>query len=178
MAELTTIARPYAAAIFSLAKQKGELARWSEMLAFITDVYEHPQVQLALANPTFTKGDVERLLLAICGDRIDGAARNLLILLVHNDRLEVIPAVVERYEELREAEENVVEARVESAFALTDEQVKLLTDRLQKRTGHRVKPEVLLVPELIGGVRVQVGDDVWDGSVRGQLAELQAALTR
>jgi F-type H+-transporting ATPase subunit delta len=178
MAELTTIARPYAQAAFSLAKQTGELPRWSEMLAFVGEVYSHPQVQAALANPESTKTDVERLLLGICGDRLDGSARNLLILLVRNDRLEIIPDLVRRYEELREQEESILEARVESAFQLTDDQLRLLTAKLEKRTGHRIKPDVVIVPALIGGVRVQVGDDVWDGSVRGQLHELEAALTR
>jgi F-type H+-transporting ATPase subunit delta len=178
MAELSTIARPYAQAIFSLAKEKGELGRWSEMLTFVEDVYAHPQVQAALANPELTKPDIERLLLAICGERLDGDARNLLILLVRNDRLDVIPALVERYEQLREEAENVVEAHVESAFDLSGEQLRLLTNRLEKKTGRRVKPEVVVVPALIGGVRVQIGDEVWDGSVRGQLHELEAALTR
>jgi len=178
MAELTTIARPYAQAAFGLAKQKGELARWSEMLAFIADVYANAQVQAALANPDLTKTDVERLLLAICGERLDGDARNLLMLLVRNDRLEAIPHLVRRYEELREEAENVVEARVESAFELTDDQLKLLTARLEKKTGRRVKPDVVIVPSLIGGVRVQIGDEVWDGSVKGQLDELGAALIR
>lgn len=176
MAELTTIARPYAQALFSLAGDTGQFAQWSDMLAFIASVYADPQVQQALANPKLTKDDVERLLVGICGDRLDGAARNLLILLVRNDRLTVLPNIVERYEQLREEHENTVEASVESAFPLNDEQLKVLLLRLEKRTGHKVKANLRVAPELIGGVKVQIGDEVWDASVRGQIDGMAGAL--
>jgi F-type H+-transporting ATPase subunit delta len=178
MAELTTIARPYAQALFSLAKDTGQFAQWSDMLAFIASIYADPQVQQALANPKLTKDDVERLLVGICGDRLDGAARNLLILLVRNDRLTVLPYIVERYEQLREEQENTIEASVESAFPLNDEQLKVLVLRLEKRTGHKVKASLRVAPELIGGVKVQFGDEVWDASVRGQIDEMAGALIR
>jgi F-type H+-transporting ATPase subunit delta len=178
MAELTTIARPYAQALFGLAKDKGQFAQWSDMLAFIAGVYADPQVQRALANPKLTKDDVERLLVGICADRLDGAARNLLIILVRNDRLTVLPHIVERYEQLREEHENTIEASVESAFPLNDEQLKVLLLRLEKRTGHRVKANVRMAPELIGGVKVQIGDEVWDASVRGQIDSMAGTLTR
>src|SRR4249920_2275073 len=110
MAELTTIARPYAQAVFSLARDQSRFAPWSEMLGFIAGVYADDQVQQALVNLKLTKEDVERLLIAICGDRLDGAGRNLLILLVRNDRLTVLPHIVQRYELLREEQENTVEA--------------------------------------------------------------------
>jgi F-type H+-transporting ATPase subunit delta len=177
MAELVTIARPYAQAIFSLAKEGNQLAAWSDKLRFIVSVYADPQVETALANPRFTKEDVERLLLAICGEQLDGAARNLLIVLVRNDRLPVLPHILEIYEQLREEQENIVEAKVDSAFPLSDEQLSSLVSRLERRTGHKVQTRLSVVPGLIGGVRVQVGDDVWDASVRGQLEAMAVALT-
>jgi F-type H+-transporting ATPase subunit delta len=177
MAELVTIARPYAQAVFSLAKDKGQLAQWSEMLRFIAEVWSNDQAQLALANPKLTKDDVEHFLLGICGERLDGAARNLLIILVRNDRLQVLPHIVELYEQLREEQENIVEARVDSAFVLSDQQLASLVGTLERRTGHKVQATVTVVPELIGGVTVKIGDDVWDASVRGQLGNMAAALT-
>jgi F-type H+-transporting ATPase subunit delta len=177
MAELTTIARPYAQALFSLAQDQRQFARWSDMLAFIAGVYADPRVRQALANPKLTKADVERLLLGICGERLDGAARNLLIILVRNGRLSVLPFIVERYEQLREAHENTIEASVESAFPLSDEQLEVLVLRLEKRTGHRIKANLRVAPELIGGVKVQIGDEVWDASVRGQIDSMAGALT-
>ena len=176
MAELTTIARPYAQAVFSLAREENQLAQWSDMLAFIAGVYADDQVQQALGNPKLTKEDVERLLVGICGDRLDGAARNLLILLVRNDRLPVVPFIVERYEKLREEQENTVEANVESAFPLDDDQLKVLLQRLERHTGRKVKTSPRVAPELIGGVKVQIGDEVWDASVRGQIDSMAGAL--
>src|SRR4249919_2261788 len=133
MAELTTIARPYAQALFSLARETGRFAEWSDMLKFIASVHSDAQVQQALSNPKLTKDDIERLLIGICSDRLDLPARNLLILLVRNDRLTVLPYIVERYEQLREEQENTVEAIVESAFPLNDEQLGALLRRLEKR---------------------------------------------
>jgi F-type H+-transporting ATPase subunit delta len=176
MTELTTIARPYAQALFSLARDTRQFAQWSDMLAFIASVNADPQVQEALTNPKLTKDDVERLLVGICGDRLDGPARNLLIILVRNDRLTVLPHIVERYEQLREEHENTIEASVESAFPLNDEQLKVLVLRLEKRTGHKVKANLRVAPELIGGIKVQIGDEVWDASVRGQIDGMAGAL--
>ena len=86
MAELATIARPYAEAVFRLAKQGDTLQAWSDALNLITTIHRDPQMQAAMANPKVTSADIERLLLAICGERIDGVARNLIQLLVHNRR--------------------------------------------------------------------------------------------
>lgn len=177
MAELVTIARPYAQAVFSLAKEKRQLAQWSEMLQFLTEVWSNDQVQVALANPRFTKDDVERFLLGICGERLDGVARNLLMLLVRNDRLPVLPHIVGLYEQLREKYENIVEASVDSAFPLSGEQLASLIANLERHTGRKVQATVAVTPELIGGVMVKIGDDVWDASVRGQLNNMAAALT-
>jgi F-type H+-transporting ATPase subunit delta len=177
MAELVTIARPYAQAIFSLAKDDNQLAAWSEKLKFMVSVYADSQVEAALANPKLTKEDVERLLLAICGERLDGPARNLLIVLVRNDRLTALPHILEIYEQLREEQENIVEAKVDSAFPLSEQQLSSLVSRLERRTGHKVQTQLSVMPELIGGVRVQIGDDVWDASVRGQLEAMAVALT-
>jgi F-type H+-transporting ATPase subunit delta len=178
MAELVTIARPYAAAAFAHAKEQGQLAQWSDMLTFVVGVYRDPQLQAALQNPELTRAGAERILLAVCGEKIDAAARNLLSLVARNDRLEALPAIQELYEELKADHENLVEAQIDSAFPLTDEQVRAMVQRLEARTKRRVKPQVSVVPELIGGVRVKIGDDVWDASVRGQLDNLAAALAR
>jgi len=178
MAEPITVARPYAQAVFTLAKEQGRLAQWSDMLQFIAGVCGDGQVQHALATPKFTKEDVERLLLGICGERLDGAARNLLMLLVRNDRLAVLPQIVELYEQLREQQENVSEAKVDSALPLSDQQLGSLVASLERRTGRKVRASVNVVQELIGGITVRIGDDIWDGSVRGQLEGLAAAIAR
>jgi F-type H+-transporting ATPase subunit delta len=176
MAEITTIARPYAQAVFDLAKDTNRLAEWETMLRFMADVYSDPQVQTALANPKFTKADVEHLLLAITGEKLDSAARNLLIVLVHNDRLAALPEVARTYERLKEQYENVLEANIESAYPLEQTQLGALVAKLEKRTGRKIQPSVAVVPTLIGGVKIHMGDDVWDGSVRGQLEGMASTL--
>jgi F-type H+-transporting ATPase subunit delta len=176
MAELTTIARPYANAVFALAKESSQLAEWSEMLHFLADVHTNSEVQAALANPQFTKEDVERLLLAITGEKLSGPARNLLMVLVRNDRLSALPEIVTLYERLKERYENVLEATIESAFPLEQTQLGALVAKLEKRTGRKILPNVAVVPTLIGGVKIQIEDDMWDASVRGQLDSMASAL--
>ena len=178
MAELVTIARPYAAAAFGYAAQSGQLAQWSDMLAFLVGVHEDAAMQVALANPELTKEAAESMLLGVCGEKLDGPARNLLTLLVRNGRLDALPQIRELFEELKAEAENIVEATIDSAFPLSDEQVRSLVSKLESRTGHKVKAAVNIAPELIGGVKVQIGDEVWDASVRGQLDSMAAALTR
>jgi len=176
MAELTTIARPYAQAVFDLARDTHQLSEWSAMLRFIEEVYANPEIQTALANPRLTRQDIERLLLAICGEKLNNAARNLLIVLVRNDRLTTLPEITALYERLKEQFENMLEATVESAYPLEEAQLGTLMAKLQKRTGRKINLKVSVVPELIGGVKIQIGDDVWDGSVRGELERMSYAL--
>jgi F-type H+-transporting ATPase subunit delta len=142
----------------------------------MADVYTNSEVQTALANPKFTKKDIERLLLAVCGDKLSNAARNLLIVLVRNDRLAALAEIVASYERLKEQYENVLEATIESAYPLEQTQLGALVTKLEKRTGRKIQPSVAVVPTLIGGVKIQIGDDVWDGSVRGELERMASAL--
>jgi len=162
--------------VFDLARDTNQLAEYSAMLRFMADVYTNSEVQTALANPKFTKEDVERLLLAVCGDKLSNAARNLLIVLVRNDRLAALPEIVASYERLKEQYENVLEATIESAYPLEQTQLGALVTKLEKRTGRKIQPSVAVVPTLIGGVKIQIGDDVWDGSVRGELERMASAL--
>jgi F-type H+-transporting ATPase subunit delta len=178
MAELVTIARPYATACFSHAKQHGQLDAWSQMLGFLVTVLGDTRVQAVLSDPNMTRGRTEQILIGVAGEQLDGAGRNLVSLLVRNDRLDALPSIRDLFEELKAEQENLVEAQIESAFPLSDDQVRTVVQRLEARTKRKVKAEVQVVPELIGGVRVQIGDDVWDGSVRGQLESLAATLTR
>jgi F-type H+-transporting ATPase subunit delta len=176
MAELTTIARPYAQAVFDLARETNQLSEWSAMLQFVSEVYANAEVQAALSNPKFTKHDIERLLLALTGEKLNNAARNLLTILVRNDRLQALPEIASLYEHLREQYENILEATIESAFPLDEAQLGDIVGRLERRSGRKIVPSVSLAPALIGGVRIQIGDDVWDGSVRGQLDSMATVL--
>lgn len=178
MAELVTIARPYAEAVFSLAKETGQLQKWSEMLTLMAGIHADSAMQAALVNPKVTTADIEKLMLAVCGERIDGAARNLIQVLTHNGRLVALPEIRSLYEQLRAEDEGVVEAKISSAFALDGRQLEQLVALLSTRYRKKINPSVDVDPELIGGVKVQVGDKVWDASVRGRLQQMAVTLTK
>jgi F-type H+-transporting ATPase subunit delta len=178
MAELVTIARPYAEAVFNLARERGELGKWSEALALIAGVLQDDQMQAAIANPKLTTADIEKLMLAICGEKIDGAAGNLIQVLAHNGRLAVLPEIRELYEVFKAEDEGLLEARISSAYPLDSAQLERVASLFSRRYQKKIVPSVSVEPELIGGVRVQIGDKVWDTSVRGRLHDMAAALTK
>ena len=178
MAELATIARPYAEAVFRLAKQGNALPAWSDALNLVASVYQDPQMQAAIANPKVSPPDIERLLLAICGERIDDVARNLVRLLVHNRRLSVIAEIRESFEQLKLEDEGKLDARISSAFPMEDAQRDQVVGLLSSRFKRKIKASVTVDPELIGGIKVEVGDKVWDASVRGRLQTMAATLTK
>ncbi|HZF24468.1 MAG TPA: F0F1 ATP synthase subunit delta [Burkholderiales bacterium] len=178
MAELATIARPYAEAVFRLAKEGNALGTWSEKLAFIAAVYHDPQMQAAIGNPRVTANDVERLLLAISGDRIDDAARNFIQLLVRNRRLAMLPQIREQFEKLKLEDEGKLDARISSAYPLDDAQRNQVVNLLSSRFKRKINATVTVDPELIGGIKVEVGDKVWDASVRGRLQTMAVTLSR
>ena len=178
MAELATIARPYAEAVFRLAKESNALPAWSDTLAFIVSVYQDPQMQAAIGNPKVTSSDVERLLLAICGDRAGAAGRNLIQLLVHNRRLSVLPELRELFEKLKLEDEGMLEAKISSAFPMDDTQRSQVVNLLSTRFRRKINATVTVNADLIGGIKVEVGDKVWDASVRGRLQTMAVTLTK
>ncbi|MGQ0577539.1 MAG: F0F1 ATP synthase subunit delta [Betaproteobacteria bacterium] len=178
MAELATVARPYAEALFRLAKEGNALAAWAEKLAFIGMVYQDPQMQAAIGNPKVTANDVERLMLAICGERIDGAARNMIQLLVRNRRLAVLSQIREQFEKLKLEDEGMLDAKISSAYPLDSAQRNQVVILLSSRFKRKINAAVTVDPELIGGIKVEVGDKVWDASVRGRLQAMAVTLTK
>ncbi len=178
MAELVTIARPYAEAIFALAKERNKLSEWSDMLSLLVTVYDDPQLQAAIASPTVTRADIERLMLAVCGEQIDGNAQNFIQLLVQNGRLPAVAEIRRLFDLLKSEDEGVVEARISSAFPLEGQELEKIVLLLSKRYQKNISPTVDIDSDLIGGIMVQVGDKVWDASVRGRLQEMATALTK
>jgi F-type H+-transporting ATPase subunit delta len=176
MAEPSTVARPYAEAAFKLADEAGTLARWSEMLASLAAVAGDPRVRVAAADPRLSDSQRAGLFIGILAGRLTGEAENFVRVLAHNDRLDLLPEIREQFEALKDEREGVVEAELQSAFELTGAQLKDIVARLEKKTGRKVRPRVSVDRELIGGVKIVLGDKVIDGSARAQLAALEAAL--
>lgn len=176
MAEVVTIARPYAEAVFRHAKQTNSLEAWSGMLKFAISVVKDKNMQGYLQNPRLTSEQIGSMFLSVCGDRLNETARNFVKLLVENDRLTALPEVGELFEKRRAEQEGVVEAQIFSAFPLDAQQQKELVSVVESRFKRKINASVKVDPELIGGVRVVVGDEVIEASVRGKLQALASAL--
>ena len=177
MAENVTIARPYAEAIFALADAGGALGRWSQTLAVMATVAANPELRAATGDPNLSADQVYGLFAGACGD-LATEAQNLVRVLIENGRLATLPEIRDIYEELKNAREGVVDAVITSAYPLDNSQLSALVAELEQRFKRKVKPEVNVDAALIGGVRMQVGNEVIDGSVRGKLAAMAAALTK
>jgi F-type H+-transporting ATPase subunit delta len=177
MAEVTTIARPYAEAVFQLADKANALDTWSQMLARMATVAEDSQMRAAIGNPKLTGDQVIKLFIESCSVDLPIEARNFITLLVDNGRLRLLPEIYQLFEESKREREGVVEAHISSAFPLEGEQLANLVARLETKFKRKVSPVVSVDKELIGGVKIIAGDEVLDASVRGKLASMRAALT-
>ena len=176
MAEPSTVARPYAEAAFKLADEAGALARWSDMLAALAAVAGDARVRAVVGDPKLSDAQVAGLFIAILAGKLDRDAENFVRVLAANGRLELLPEIRAQFEALKNEREGVVEAEVQSAFELTGAQLKDIVARLEKKTGRKVREQASVDRELIGGVKIVLGDKVIDGSVRAQLEALEAAL--
>jgi len=176
MAEASTIARPYAEAVFKLADAEGKLAEWSSVLANIAAVAADERIRTAVGDPNLSAAKVAGLFISVLSGKLSGDAENLVRVLAENGRLDVLAEIRTQYEALRNEREGVVEAEVHTAFDLEDAQLADLVARLEKKTGRKVKASVRVDKDLIAGVKVVLGDKVIDGSARAQLGALENAL--
>jgi F-type H+-transporting ATPase subunit delta len=176
MAEPSTIARPYAEAVFKLADGAGKLAEWSAALANLAAVAADARVRAAASDPNRSAAQVAGLFLSILAGRLPADGENFVRVLAENGRLDVLAEIRALFEALKNAREGVVEAEVISAFDMDQGQLAELVARLEKHTGRKVRARVSVDKALIGGVKVVLGDKVIDGSARAQLAALENAL--
>lgn len=176
MAELTTIARPYAEAAFAIARETNALTAWSQMLRLASAVVADPKVALALDNPKLDTPAKESLLLSLCGDQLNGEGRNFVRVLVEGDRIALLPAIQAQFEALKDNADGVAKAMIETAFPMADSDLAALTAALAKRFGRKIEATVVVKPELIGGARVTVGDNVIDATVQEQLRAMAVQL--
>jgi F-type H+-transporting ATPase subunit delta len=176
VAETATIARPYAEAVFGLAEKAGAFAPWQGMLATMARVAANPDMRSCISNPNLGAKQLYDLFMELCKEDFPADARNFVRVLIANDRLALLPEIHQQFMELKNELEGVVEAEIRTAFPLDNAQVNGLVADISRRLKRRVQPHVTLDKELIGGVRITTGDEVIDGSVRGKLEEMAAAL--
>ena len=175
MAENITLARPYADAAFQLARATNALGPWQQALDRMAAVAADAQMVECISNPRLLPAQVSQLFLDVAGS-VSAEQQNFVRLLVDNDRLQVLPEIRDLYVELKNGQEGVQEANIASAFPLDDATLKNLVAELEARFKCKIQATVSLDPELIGGVRIAVGDQVIDASVRGKLAAMATAL--
>ena len=173
-----SIARPYAQAIFDLAKEDDAYDHWLEGLSMAAIVAEDEAVVALVADPAVSNDDLHALLVDICGESLPKGGDNFLKLLVQNDRVESLPGIAAQFAELVDSERRTVTADVVSAQQLTGEQRKDLLDALESRLGRTVSLVESIDESLMGGAIVRAGDLVIDGSASGRLGKLAAVLAR
>lgn len=180
MAENVTLARPYAEAAFQLAKGGNALQAWSDTLSRLSSVAATPEMEECIGNPRLSAAQVAQLCLdvATSAGKLDLSAdqQNFVRVLADNDRLFVLPEISGLFEELKHDQEGIKDAEISSAFALDEATLKTLVADLERKFGCKIQATVKVDAELIGGVRIAVGDEVIDASVRGKLAAMATAL--
>jgi F-type H+-transporting ATPase subunit delta len=177
MAEISTIARPYAVAAYKLGKEQKALAKWSEMLGFATQVANDNKMHAYINDPKVVASDLQATFLKVCGDKLNENAQNLIKVLFEYGRLSVLPAISEAFEALKAQDEGTLEATIIAAAKPNAAEVKDLVKRLEAKFGKKIEASVSVDEEIIGGIKIIVGDTVIDASVKGQLQNLAYTLT-
>jgi F-type H+-transporting ATPase subunit delta len=175
-AEKTTIARPYAEALFNRATESKKLDKWSQALALLSAIASDEQVAAVIANPSVERENVAKLVISVCGKVLDAEGKNLVKLLVENDRLDVMPEIADLYEALKNEAQGAIDALVIAPYAVKPAEQKMLAEALKKKLGRDVRITSEVDPDLIGGAIIRAGNLVIDGSVSGQLRKLATEL--
>ncbi|MDO6680831.1 MULTISPECIES: F0F1 ATP synthase subunit delta [unclassified Oceanobacter] len=176
MAELTTLARPYAKAVFAEAKEKKTLDAWSEDLALLSLYASDAEMAKVLVHPSLTAAQQAQALIDVCGEKLNDAAKNLVNVLAENKRLTLLTEITALYEELKAQLQNAVDVVVTSAYALTEAQSNKLAQALKAKLQRDVRMTSEVDETLIGGAIIRAGDLVIDGSLTGKLSKLAEAM--
>ena len=176
MAELATIARPYAEALFQSTKP-ADLASCLDQLNELAQLAALPEVAVLSNNPKVSADDLSKLLSGMVKTKLDGRTTSFLSLVNQNHRLAAIPEIARQFEAMKNQSEGAAEVVITSAFPLEGSALNDLLSSVKKRFGGKeLRPTIQVDPALIGGVRIQVGDEVLDSSVKAQLAQMQVSL--
>jgi len=175
MADFSTIARPYAKALFELARDSGKFDAWSGRLDFWSALVAHPDMANRLEAPGFTHQERASMLEKV-DDQMDDEGKNFIRLLAENNRLGMMGDIRDTFEVLRAEEEGEIDATVATAFPLTDAQRQNIVDALGKRLNRKVRLIETVDEDLIGGAVIRAGDLVIDGSLKGRVENMANAV--
>ena len=177
MAEISTIARPYAVAAYKLGREQKALGKWSEMLGFAAAVANNAQIKAYIQDPKVVSTDLQATFLKVCGDQLNENGQNLVKVLVEYGRLSILPEIYSAFEALKAQDEGTLDAQIIAAAKISAAETKDLVKRLEAKFGKKIEASVSIDPEIIGGIKIIVGDTVIDASVKGQLQNLAYSLT-
>lgn len=174
MAEVATIARPYAEALFAHADKAGALAQWSDTLGRLAAIAKSPEIAQLLGNPKVSSSQLAELFSAV--GELPAEAKSLVQMLTENKRIEALPEIANQFEALKADREGAVDAEISSAYPLEGAELAALIGDLERRFKRKIRPNVAIDQSLIGGALIRVGDQVIDGSVRGKLEAMRNGL--
>lgn len=175
MAELATIARPYADALYKASSSDlNGAAVWVDELK---NIASNSQLQQLADNPNISATQVFDVIAGVARVALPEMAKNFLRTVIENGRLSALPEIAEQFRILKNAQSGSADAVVYSAFAIDSAALADLAAALEKRFARKLNVSVELQPELIGGIRVVVGDEVLDSSVKARLEQMKMALT-
>ncbi|MDB5986390.1 MAG: synthase subunit delta [Nevskia sp.] len=176
MAELQSLARPYAKAVFELARETNALPAWSQTLATLALTASDAQVVAEIGNPRFSRGDAAKLIIGALGERLNAQAQNLVRLLAENHRIALLPALATEFEALKAEAEKRVEVDITTASEIDSAQKQSLASAIGKRLSREVEVTWNTDASLIAGAVIRAGDLVIDGSVADELTQLRHSL--
>jgi F-type H+-transporting ATPase subunit delta len=176
MAELSTLARPYAKAAFEFAADAGDLQGWSKSLSTAGAVAEQQAVVKFLSSPNATAAQQAAAVNDICGDALSVTGQNFIAILSENRRLQLLPHISHQFEIMKANREKAVDVEVVSAYELDAVQQEKLSDALGAKLKRNINMQVSFDKSLLGGAVIRAGDTVIDGSIRGRLAKLAESL--
>lgn len=176
MAELKTLARPYAKAAFEFALAAKELQAWSDMLVLAAGVSQSPRMKMILASPTYTATEKADAFVGVCGEQLNAQGQNFIRYLAQNSRLPLLADIQQLFEALKSQQEKSIQVDVSTAFELTEDLQDKLAKALSAKLDREVNVQSSVDKSLLGGAIIRAGDTVIDGSVRGRLAKLAEAM--
>jgi F-type H+-transporting ATPase subunit delta len=176
MSQPLTLARPYARAAFETASARNALGEWANKLAFAAEVAAEPQVRTLIGDPRIGPAELASLFLPE-GEPGDSAFANFLHLLADNHRIDALPEIAALFEQHKREAERILQVRVRTAAPIDADETARLKDALKRRFGRDIDLEQTVDPSVLGGAVIDAGEVVIDGSVRGRLHQLEAALT-
>lgn len=175
MSELTTVARPYAKAAFDFAVEAKAIDSWLTQLTFAAEVAKDETIIGYLSGGASVE-QAQALFINVCGEQVDSQGQNFLKVMAENERLLVLPQVLEQFVALKAEYEQEITVDVTSAVEVTAEQKTTLSAALEKRLARKVKLNCIVDTSIVSGLVIQAGDMVIDGSVQGKLNRLATTL--